>query len=136
VSELLGWLDTNLFVHSLFPRDPNGPSCRTILDRLERGDAEGWIAPVVVHELTYVLRRIPTFPNRAAIHDYIRQILLFDAIHAEDKEALLEALGRWQRLNVGFVDAWLAVLAHRRGMPVCSANRADFAGVPNTYPVP
>ena len=30
----LGWLDTNLFIHALFPRDPHYPRCQELLRAL------------------------------------------------------------------------------------------------------
>jgi predicted nucleic acid-binding protein len=128
-----GWLDTNLFVHALFPRDPHHARCRVILEALERGTGEGWLDPLVVHELSYVLGRLPAFPDRAAIHTYLRTVLLMDAVQADDKPGLLEALARWATGRVSLVDAWLAVVANRRGLPVCSVNRRDFPDVVNTF---
>jgi len=133
VSQQVRWLDSNLFVHTLFRNDANYARCRAIQQSLQDGDAEGWIDPVVVHELTYVLSRQRQFRTRVAVQEYVRDILLVESIHAEDKDGLLQAITRWARQNVGFVDAWLAVLAQRRGLPVCSVNAVDFAGVPNSY---
>lgn len=131
--EQLGWLDTNIFVHSLYVNDTHCGRCRSLLEAISRGDAEGWVDPIVLHELTYVITRRQLFPTREAIHQYVRSMLIWENLHAEDKDGLLQALARWARQNVGFVDAWLAVLAQRRGLPVCSVNAVDFAGVPNTY---
>ena len=39
VSGELGYLDTNLFVHALYPNDPHYPRCRTILTALAEGEA-------------------------------------------------------------------------------------------------
>lgn len=129
-----GWLDTNLFVHPLFANDPHRPRCHAILQGLQDGDAEGWLDPTVVHELTFVLGRQRQFADRRDVHQYVQGIVLAPGVHAEDKPGLLEALDHWERQNVGFVDAWLGVLARRRGMPICSVNRADFPGLPNTFP--
>src|SRR6184192_1522732 len=132
--EQLGWLDTNLFVHALFPREPHHARCRAIVRALEEGRAEGWLDPLVVHELSYVLSRLgQRFPTRTAIEEYLRGILLIDAIHADDKAGLLEAVARWEIGRTGFADAWLAVRARRRGLPVCSVNQADFGSMPNTF---
>lgn len=129
----LGWLDTNLFVHALFPGDRQHARCREIIRALEEGAAEGWVDLLIVHELTYVLGRLRVFPNRAAIQHYIRTILLNPNIQAADKAALLEVVARWATEGVGFADAWLTMLAQRHGLAVCSANVADFPGVDNTF---
>jgi hypothetical protein len=49
-----------------------------------------------------------------------------DAIRADDKAALRDALLRWETQRMGFIDAWLAVRAIRQGLPVCSANEGDY----------
>ena len=129
----LGWLDTNIFLHALLPNDRHYPRCRSILRALEEGRAEGWIDVTIVHELTYTLRRLPGFGDRALICAYIEQILGVAQIRADDKQALREALGNWLQRD-GFVDVWLAVLAERRGLPVCSVNERDFpVGLDNTF---
>jgi predicted nucleic acid-binding protein len=133
MSEQLGWLDTNLFVYVLFPNDPHHSRCAALMRALQDGRTEGWIDTVVVHELTYVLSRTGLFPTRQAVHAYIRSILLTDTIHADDKDGLVDAVSRWATLGVGFADAWLAVLARRRQIPVCSVNEDDFPDTPNVF---
>ena len=130
----LGLLDTNLFIHPLFVRDPQAARCQALIAAIERGDAEGWIDITVVHELTYALRRVPGFSDRAMIHDYIIRILAMPQILADDKAALIAGLARWATAGVGFVDAWLAALAEQRSLPICSVNRRDYpASLDNTF---
>jgi len=126
MSVQLGWLDTNIFIHLLFPRDREYPRCRAISDALERGEAEGWLDITVIHELTYFLGRHRNFPDRAAVCDYIRTFLEMDAIRADDKAALRDTLLRWETQRVGFIDAWIAVRTVRQGLPICSANESDY----------
>jgi len=133
VSDRLGWLDTNLFVHLLFPGDPHFGRCSAIVRALEDGRADGWIDPVVIHEMTYVLQRTQLFPTREAVHEYIRNVLLIESVHAYDKDGLLETLASWAESGTSFTDVWLAVLARRRELPVCSVNVKDFGVVKNTF---
>src|SRR4051794_34380835 len=116
----LGLLDTNIFIHPLFARDPNAPRCRALIEALERGDAEGWIDVTVVHELTYALGRAPGFSDRATIRAYIGRILALPQILADDKAVLIAATARWATERVGFIDAWLALQATKRDLPICS----------------
>lgn len=113
--------------------DPYRAQGLAILEALEDGVSEGWIEPLVVHELTYVLSRLPAFRDRAAVHRYLQTILLKEGVQAADKSALLAALTRWRTEGSGFVDSWLAVLAWRRGLPVCSVHAQDFPDLPNTF---
>jgi predicted nucleic acid-binding protein len=130
----LGLLDANIFVHPLYAHDPHAPRCQALIDAIERGDAEGWIDVMVIHELTYALRRAPGFADRSSIQVYIDKILAMPQLLADDKDALIAATERWAAAGVGFIDAWLATLADRRALPVCLVNGRDFqAGLDNTY---
>jgi predicted nucleic acid-binding protein len=129
----LGWLDTNIFIHSLLPNDPHYPRCRALIRALQEGRAEGWIDVTVIHELTYTLRRLPRYGSRALIRAYIERILGIAQIRADDKPALRETLLLWEQQG-GFVDIWLATLARRRNLPVCSVNERDFpSDLNNTF---
>ena len=129
----LGWLDTNVFLHAITPGDPHGPRCRDLLKALEDGRADGWLAATVVHELSYVLSRRRAFPTRAAIAFYLSTVLSYPGARATDKALLLATVGRWAAGTMGFVDALLAELAARDGLPVCSVNARDFPATPNSY---
>jgi predicted nucleic acid-binding protein len=130
----LGWLDTNIFVHSLFPNDQPYPRCQAILKALDEGRAEAWVDVGVLHELTYSLMRMRLFPSRLGAYTYIEEIISSGSIYADDKQALLDTTYRWATTGAGFIDSWLAVLAEGRGLPICSANRRDFpAHLDNTY---
>ena len=71
----LGWLDTNIFVHSLFPNDQPYPRCQAILKALDEGRAEAWVDVGVLHELTYSLMRMRLFPSRLGAYTYIEEII-------------------------------------------------------------
>lgn len=129
----LGWLDTKIFLHAILPRDRHYPRCHALVKALQEGRAEGWIDVTIVHELTYTLQRLPGYNEHARIRTSIEQILGMAHIHASDKPALRQALARWQQQG-GVVDAWLAALAERRALPVCSVNARDFpADSDNTF---
>lgn len=129
----LGWLDTNIFVHALMLGDPHQSRCRDLLTALQDGRAEGWIAPIVVHELSYVLTRLPTFKTRSAIATYISAILSYPGVLAADKSLLMAAAGRWAAGTLSFVDALLTEMAQRDSRFICSVNARDFPTTPNSY---
>lgn len=130
----LGWLDTNLFVHFLYPGDREHKRCRAIVEALADDRAQGWLSFAVMHELTYTLSRKPGFGTRAAIATYVSSLLLYPGVLADDKDMLANTLARWTAsATIGLVDAYLAVLAERDGVAVCSANARDFPTTPNSY---
>lgn len=129
----VGWLDTNIFIHAIKINDPHRPRCLDLLKALEDGRAEGWLAPTVAHELSYVLSRLPHFNTRTAIGTYLNAILSYPGVRAADKPLLVATVARWAGDTMGFVDALLAELAQRDGLPVCSVNARDFPATPNSY---
>lgn len=133
VSGELGYLDTNLFVHALYPNDPHYPRCRALLTALAEGEATGWLDAIVVYELTFVLGRRRRFPDRQAIARYVGGIIETPGVVAADKGLLLVALERWVAQGIGFADAWLFACSAAANVAVCSANARDFQDVPNTY---
>lgn len=130
-----GWLDATIFIHVLFERDPHMPRCRRILRRLEGGDAEGWVDPITIHELTYALpRALPQqFRAKGDVVRYLLRFLALDTVKVDDKEGLVRALRLWEDHGIRFGDARLIAQAERTGTPVCSVNERDFSGVENTY---
>jgi predicted nucleic acid-binding protein len=130
----LGWLDTNVFVHVLYPGDREHQRCRALVEALEDDRAQGWLSFAVMHELTYTLSRKPGFGTRTAIAIYVNSILSYPGVLADDKDVLVNTVARWAAsTTIALVDAYLAVLAERDGMPVCSANARDFPATPNSY---
>ncbi|HVA92107.1 MAG TPA: PIN domain-containing protein [Chloroflexota bacterium] len=133
MADQLGWLDTNLFIHALYTGDREFARSRALVDSLADGRGEGWLSPLVIHELTYVLSRRPEFPTRAAVHGYLASILHASGVQLEDSTTMRAAAARWATGTVSFVDAYLTELALRDELPVCSANRRDFLDVDNSY---
>jgi hypothetical protein len=131
----LGWLDSNLIIHTLYPNDAPYARCRQTLMMLRSGEAEGWVDPVVVHELTHVLPFAPQFKggSRQAVLEFLLSLLGYDSVRADDKASLLASLSEWAMEGGDFADARLRVLARQRQLPVCSANERHFRTVRNTY---
>lgn len=130
----LGWLDTNIFIHSLFPADSHYARCQAILQALDDDAAEGWLDVIVLHELSYNLLRMRLSADRHEAAEYMRGILRHNNIMADEKPAMLDAMDRWVNRRVGFADAWLAALAERRSLPICSVNERDYpTALDNTF---
>lgn len=129
----LGWLDTNIFVHAVTLGDPHRARCLDLLDALSDGRATARLAPTVAHELSYVLSRRQAFSTRVTIAAYLHNILAAPGVLADDKPGLSAAVERWAAGAMSFVDALLAELAQRDGVPVCSVNARDFPTTPNSY---
>lgn len=104
-----------------------------IVRRLDEHGPECAIAAPVWHELTYGCRRLPKGKRRAALENYLRDVvgasfpvLPYDEAAARwhgEERARLEALGR----PAPFVDGQIAAIAHANGLILVTTNTKDFA---------
>ena len=132
-----GLLDTNVFIHAQ-TTDHLSEECRRFLVAVERGEIRARLEPVVIHELSYALKRYRQQMTRDQIAEYLRTVLLWPGIHGETT-VMLDAVDRWeQHPNIGFADAYLAALAAARAYSVYTKNIRHFTGpgveVPDPLP--
>jgi predicted nucleic acid-binding protein len=128
-----GLLDSNLFIHALYRRDPLYRQAREIVERLETGADQGWIDPLVVHELLYTLEHLHLMATRQERHTFARALVTMPGAACEHRDWLLEALDRWSTADVSFVDAWLWAQARQRRLPICTSNARHFRGVRQSF---
>lgn len=122
----VGWLDTNVFVHAQ-TRDASSAACRALLRALDHGEAAGWLDPVVLHELSYVLPRVLRW-DRETVAQYLSAVLLAPGVRVEGgNDVLLDAVVRWARTGAAFADAVLAARAAATDQSVCTVNVTDMA---------
>ena len=106
---------------------------REIVRQLDEHGPECAIAAPVWHELTYGCRRLPKGKRRAALEEYLQDvvrasfpILPYDEIAAMwhgHERARLEALGR----PAPFVDGQIAAIARVNQLVLVTLNTRDFA---------
>jgi predicted nucleic acid-binding protein len=131
----LGFLDTNVLIHA-FATDNEGADCRAFLAQVQAGERSILLTAVVVHEFTCAVGRYRKQLNRQDIAEYLISLIALPTVHLED-EAVFEAVRMWAATpKLGFVDAYLAVRAHREGLPVFTKNVKHFDGLDVDVPVP
>ena len=131
----LGLLDTNVVIHA-FARDAFSEECAAFLLALRDGRIQAIVEPVVVHELTYVLPQFVKQMTRADIASFLLGLIGWETVRA-DKANLVGALEHWRDTpGLGFVDAYLGVLALRRDVPVFTKNVRDFVRFGAEVPEP
>jgi predicted nucleic acid-binding protein len=122
-----GLIDTNIFIHA-HTHDAHSQECRRFLAGLESGSLRAQLEPLVLHELSFALRRYIRQMSRADVAEYLLMVLAWDGVEA-DKDLLIEVVERWAaHSSLAFVDAYLAAVAVRRGVPVYSKNVRELAG--------
>lgn len=120
-------LDTSV-VSSPISKIPNPE----IVRRLEQHGNECAICAPVWHELAYGCRRLPRGKRRAALENYLQDvvrasfsILPYDLVAATwhgHERARLEHLGR----TAPYVDGQIAAIAHVNGLVLVTVNSKDF----------
>ena len=103
-----------------------------VVARLQQHSPECAVAAPVWHELLYGVQRLPKGKRRAALDDYLENvvhgafpILAYDQLAARwhaDERARLEALGK----TAPFVDGQIAAIAAVNGLTVVTTNVRDF----------
>lgn len=129
-----GYLDTNIVIHALFHNDPHAPRCRAILRAIEQGDGRATLTFGVIHELSYRLDRTVGMSSRVDRAAFLLGLVHYRGMQVPESIIVRQALDRWERSGVSFVDAYLYACAGHEKRPVCSVNERDFIGVQNTYP--
>ena len=82
----------------------------------------------MLHELSYSLRYDAKQMTRAEIAQFLLSVLSWPGVDG-DKDVMVEAVQRCGGTpGLGFVDAYLAMLAIRQHRPVYTKNVNEFAG--------
>lgn len=118
-------LDTSVVVHAL-GNDADTPAARHFLSRVEAGEVQVVVDPMVVNELIYVLSRFTREYSRARIAEAALS-LLDTSEGAAMNVTLRRAIEVWRDTpGLSFVDAYLGSRAADEDRPVYTVNRKDF----------
>src|SRR5688572_13500180 len=90
-----GLLDTNIFIHAM-THDAQSEECRRFLLALEEGRVEAWLDPLVLHELSYVIRTYLKQSSRESIARYLLVVLQWQGILG-DKDLMVNTVERWRQ---------------------------------------
>lgn len=130
-----GLLDTNLFIHA-YTSDQHSLECQKFLAAISRGEVQGWLDMLVVHEITYSLPRYVKEFTRESLADYLIDITDWPGVLC-DRDVLVDALTRWKVTpGLSFVDAYLAAVAITQGVAVFTKNVRELTAQGAEVPVP
>lgn len=109
------FVDSNVFVRHLMGDNPEQAARATAFFlRISSGALRATTAGSAIMEVVYVLERSYGIP-RSDIGQALSQLVALDHLHLPDKAVVLEALDRFVRLNVPYVDALHAAIARTSG---------------------
>jgi len=119
------FIDTNLIVRYLVQdHDKHAKVAGKLFDACDRGDIVIVILPVVLAECVFVLESFYGHP-RADIASALKRLISSRGIEISQRATRLDALERYGRMKVHFVDCLIAATAVAENTPVSTFDH-DF----------
>lgn len=108
-------LDTNILVRYLLDDDPHwSPIVTRFVDEELTPGRPGFINPITLVELVWVLRRRPGY-DRGKLSELIESLLTSDSVVLGDAPAVARALAAFRGGSAGFADYLIAELNEQAG---------------------
>jgi predicted nucleic-acid-binding protein len=118
-------VDTNLIIRYLVQDDEkHAKAAGKLIDACDRGEVEIVILPVVLAESVFVLESFYQ-RQRPDIAEVLRGLITSPGVEISESTVHLDALDRYRRTKIHFVDCLIAATAAARDMPVASLDQ-DF----------
>lgn len=119
------WVDANILLR-LLTGDPPELAQRALklFQKAEEGEVTLKLSPIVVAEIVWVLSSFYKY-SRTEIAEVLIPFATAEGIVLEEAEQVIAALNQMARVNVDFIDAFLAEIARREGETIVSFDR-DF----------
>ncbi len=118
-------VDSNLIVRYLVQdHEKHARSAGRLFDACDRGDVVILVLPAVLAECVFVLESFYKHP-RGDIASALGRLISSPGVEMSGAAMQLEALDRYRKTNVHFVDCLLAATAAAENVPVASFDR-DF----------
>ena len=118
-------VDTNLIVRYLVQdHDKHAKAAGRLFDACDHGELVIVVLPVVVAECVFVLESFYVHP-RAEIASALGRLISSPGVEIRELAIHLEALNRYQRTRVHFVDCLIAATAVAENAPVATFDQ-DF----------
>jgi predicted nucleic-acid-binding protein len=118
-------VDTNLIVHYLVQDDEtHAKAAGRLFDACDRGDVVIVVLPAVLAECVFVLESFYEHP-RGDIASALGRLISSPGVEIGGAAIHLDALDRYRKTKVHFVDCLIAATASTENMPVASFDQ-DF----------
>lgn len=118
-------VDTNLIVRYLVQdHEKHAKAAGRLFDACDRGEIVIVISPAVLAECVFVLESFYEHPRRD-IASALGRFISSPGVEISEAATHLDALGRYRKTNVHFVDCTIAATAIAEGMPVATFDQ-DF----------
>jgi predicted nucleic acid-binding protein len=119
------FVDTNLIVRYLVQdREKHAKAAGKLFEACDRGDVEIVVLPVVLAECVFVLESFYEHP-RADIAAALGTLISSPGVQISEAAIHVDALDRYRRTKVHFVDCLIAAVARAEDSPVATFDE-DF----------
>ena len=123
-------IDSNVVLRYLTKDPPKmAEAALRTLDDAQNGKISLLLTVLTVAEVVWVLESFYGY-SKAKIAETIGQFLFCDGLEVEDLDLITEALTLYQGKNLDFADAFLAVIALRRGPQAIYSFDQHFNRIP------
>lgn len=118
-------IDTNLIVRYLVQdHEKHARAAGRLFDACDRGDVAIVVLPAVLAECVFVLESFYQRP-RASIASALGTLISSPGVEINEPAIQIDALDRYRRTKVHFVDCQIAATAAAKGIPVATFDQ-DF----------
>ena len=118
-------VDTNLIVrHLVQDHEKHARAAEKLFDACDRGDVAVVVLPAVLAECVFVLESFYEH-SRADIASALGRLISSPGVEIDSPTIQLDALDRYRKTKVHFVDCLIAATAANENMPVASFDQ-DF----------
>lgn len=123
-------LDANVILRFLLADDPSqSPKAKALFELAQAGKLSLAVSHVTLAEVSWVLLSYYEF-ERTKLARTLRELVLHEGVEVDDSDVVLDAFDRFGKVNVDFIDCYMAALAKGRSAVVVTEDR-DFRKFPD-----
>jgi predicted nucleic acid-binding protein len=123
------WVDTNIIIRFLMnDHEKHSAAARKIMNKVQRGDIQLYLNPIVAAECCYILHNGPYNKSRRDIVQTLTQLFKHPNIIADNKLAIIDAIQALKiNSRLSFEDGYVAAVAKSHQInKILTYNERDF----------
>ncbi len=123
-------LDANVILRFLLADDRSqSPKAKALFELAQAGELILAVSHITLAEVSWVLLSYYKF-ERTKLAQTLRELVLHEGVEVDDSDVMLDAFDRFGKVNVDFIDYYMAAFAKSRGAVVVTEDR-DFRKFPD-----
>jgi len=123
-------LDANVILRFLLADDRSqSPKAKALFELAQAGELILAVSHITLAEVSWVLLSYYKV-ERTKLAQTLRELVLHEGVEVDDSDVMLDAFDRFGKVNVDFIDCYMAAFAKSRGAVVVTEDR-DFRKFPD-----